>query len=129
MMKFIEKNLFIVLIIGIYNLFIYKYAVSVPFWDEWSLIAIQKEIYLGNKNWLTLILSNANEHLVGFGYILMTIIAFLSNFNNVINLFISSSVQVLAFLITLFVLKKETKSSEIVKGILLALLFFFVMSA
>lgn len=74
----VNAVIFLPLVLAFY--FVYKFGVTVPYWDQWELVPLLEKMY---NNTLTLadLWSQHNEHRILFPRILMLLLARLSGWN------------------------------------------------
>jgi NADH:ubiquinone oxidoreductase subunit 6 (subunit J) len=90
--------------------FVYKFGITIPFWDEWELVPLLEKMH---NNTLTLadLWNQHNEHRLIFPQILMLLLARLSNWNIFLELCTN---MVLATFTLLFLLSILRSTSEII---------------
>jgi hypothetical protein len=90
--------------------FVYKFGITIPFWDQWELVPLLEKLH---NNTLTLadLWSQHNEHRIIFPQILMLLLARLSNWN--IFLELCTNIALAAFTL-LFLLSILRSTLEIV---------------
>ena len=67
---------------------IYKFSVNVPFWDQWELVLLFEKFATGNLNFNDLFTQH-NEHRIIFPRIIFIILAFISNWNIKLEIWLS----------------------------------------
>jgi hypothetical protein len=125
-----------ILIIGLYFvpiillcLFIIKFSVNVPYWDEWALLPFFQRTKLGNINF-ELFFAQHNEHRMFFPKIIFAIFALLSNWNIKVQLWFSFLISLINFWLIYKISRKtiiENSHLFIFSNILSSFLLFSVI--
>src|SRR2546429_6654488 len=78
-------------------LFIAKFGVNVPFQDEWGIPYIFRMIRQGHHGFADLFWAPNNEHRMVVPKLIWTAVAYLSNFNVKLNMFVSLALVLLTY--------------------------------
>lgn len=92
---YLSNNRFFILIFSLITLpailgliYIKFFGVNVVFWDQWELIPLLEKLYIGTLSPMDLFAQH-NEHRLIFPRIIMLIIAYLTHYNTVIEMYFS----------------------------------------
>lgn len=103
-------------------LYIYQFAVNVPFWDAWSFVPVLRA-YEEGRNWLSIIWQPAQPHRLFFPKLIFVIMAQFTSWNIVTQMYIS---HLLAWgsLVILFYLYQRVAQRELWGFVPIAWLIF-----
>jgi hypothetical protein len=118
----------VTLIFIFYTLFVVKFGVNVPYWDEWELIDVFQKIYSNQKNWWDYIFIKHNEHLMGVPFVLNILQLLWTNANSKTLIVTGVIIQGLSFTIFSFILLEEIPKKKRALWLVLASLICFSLS-
>jgi hypothetical protein len=106
-------------------IYIRLFGVNVVFWDQWDFVPLIEKMYTGSLN-LNDLFTQHNEHRIFFPRIIMLILAYLTHYNNIAEMFFSWVLSLVTMLLIfrMYLVDSGNSTHTMVKFIPIAWLLF-----
>lgn len=104
--------------------YIYSFGVNVPFWDQWDVIPFYEKTF-GNNLSISDLFTQHNESRLLFPRILMIILALITNYNTVSEMFFMYFLYCLSFIIVFLMYRKDHEINKISLILFIPISWFF----
>ena len=122
-MKKVIINIAIILPIIFTSFFVYKFGITIPYWDQWELVPLLEKMH---NHCLTIadLWTQHNEHRIILPQIVMLVLARLSNWNIFLELCTNIVLAIFILLLLLSILENTLKTTSPLLKIFISMMVF-----